>query len=131
MTSTDRSDRACEVLAVAAVWTLDLSGTTIEFRTRSLWGLLKIRGSFKAVEGTFRSKSTTTSCGALNAVPQADPTTERKFVRPSAAWASQLDLSIEAMVGEQIAAPASTGLGDPTIDLVFRFGCGGRGFRGT
>jgi hypothetical protein len=46
----------------------------------------------------------------------------REFVRPRGAWASQLDLSIEAMVGEQIAAPASTGLGDPSIDLVLRFG---------
>ena len=54
MTSTDRGDRASEVLAEAAVWTLDPSGTTIEFRTRSFWGLLKISGSFKAVEGTAR-----------------------------------------------------------------------------
>jgi hypothetical protein len=60
-----------------------------------------------------------------------DPTTEREFVRPRAAWVSELDLSIEAMVGEQIVAPASTGFGDPSIDLVFRSGCGGRGCRGT
>jgi hypothetical protein len=58
-------------------------------------------------------------------------TTARESVQPRAAWASQLDLSIEAMVGEQIAAPASTGLGEASIDLVFRFGCGGRGCRGT
>ena len=58
MTSTDRGDRASEVLAEAAVWTLDVSGTTIEFRTRSFWGLLKIKGSFKAVEGTARVAET-------------------------------------------------------------------------
>jgi hypothetical protein len=35
MNSTDRGNRASGVLAATAVWTLDLSGTTIEFRTRS------------------------------------------------------------------------------------------------
>jgi polyisoprenoid-binding protein YceI len=58
MTSTDRGNRVSEALAVAAVWTLDLSGPTIEFRTRSFWGLLKIRGSFKAVKGTARVTET-------------------------------------------------------------------------
>ena len=50
LTDADIDDPASEVPAVAAVWTLDLSGTTIEFRARSSSGLLKIRESFKAVE---------------------------------------------------------------------------------
>jgi hypothetical protein len=47
-----------------------------------------------------------------------------------AARASQFDFSIEAMWGEQLSAPVSTGLGDLSIDLVLRFGCGRRGSRG-
>jgi polyisoprenoid-binding protein YceI len=35
----------------AGTWLLDPSATTIELRTKAMWGLAKVKGSFKAVEG--------------------------------------------------------------------------------
>jgi polyisoprenoid-binding protein YceI len=59
MTSVNRGTWVDEVLVGApSVWTLDPSATTLEFQTRSFWGLLKIRGNFKAVEGEGRVTET-------------------------------------------------------------------------
>jgi polyisoprenoid-binding protein YceI len=33
-------------------WRLDPAGTTIELRTKAMWGLAKVRGRFKALEGS-------------------------------------------------------------------------------
>ena len=45
--------------------------------------------------------------------------------------ASQFDLRIEAVVGEQIGAPGPAGLGNDRIDLVLRLGGGRSGGRGS
>lgn len=37
---------------VAGQWQLDPIGTTIELRTKAMWGLAKVRGRFNAVEGS-------------------------------------------------------------------------------
>ena len=36
----------------AGQWRLDPTATTIELRTKAMWGLAKVRGRFKAVEGS-------------------------------------------------------------------------------
>jgi hypothetical protein len=46
-------------------------------------------------------------------------------------WASQFDLRIEVVVGEQIGAPGPAGLGNARIDVVLRLGGGGSGGRGS
>jgi polyisoprenoid-binding protein YceI len=37
---------------VAGQWQLDPVGTTIELRTKAMWGLAKVRGRFSAVDGS-------------------------------------------------------------------------------
>ena len=36
----------------AGTWTLDPDSTTIEFHTEAVWGLAKVKGSFRAVSGS-------------------------------------------------------------------------------
>jgi polyisoprenoid-binding protein YceI len=52
MATTEPSGGTEGVLAGAAgAWVLDPSATTIELRTKAMWGLAKVKGRFKAVEG--------------------------------------------------------------------------------
>jgi polyisoprenoid-binding protein YceI len=46
----------------AGTWVLDPSATTIELRTKAMWGLANVKGTFKAVEGG----ATVTSDGGLS-----------------------------------------------------------------
>ena len=53
MTDTNPNPTPPAPLADAAgEWQLDPTGTTIELRTKAMWGLAKVRGHFKAVEGS-------------------------------------------------------------------------------
>jgi polyisoprenoid-binding protein YceI len=53
MTDTNPNPTPPASLADAAgAWQLDPIGTTIELRTKAMWGLAKVRGRFKAVEGS-------------------------------------------------------------------------------
>lgn len=53
MTETNPNATPPESLADAAgQWQLDPTGTTIELRTKAMWGLAKVRGRFNAVEGS-------------------------------------------------------------------------------
>jgi polyisoprenoid-binding protein YceI len=36
----------------AGTWRLDATATTIELRTKAMWGLAKVKGTFKALEGS-------------------------------------------------------------------------------
>jgi polyisoprenoid-binding protein YceI len=52
MTTVSPSDRVNALLTSATgTWTLDPFATTIELRTKSMWGLAKVKGKFKAREG--------------------------------------------------------------------------------
>jgi polyisoprenoid-binding protein YceI len=53
MTATNPNATPPASLADAAgQWQLDPTGTTIELRTKAMWGLAKVRGRFNAVEGS-------------------------------------------------------------------------------
>jgi polyisoprenoid-binding protein YceI len=53
MATTNTPDGAAGLLSEAAgTWTLDPSATTIELRTKAMWGLTKVKGTFKVVEGS-------------------------------------------------------------------------------
>ncbi len=53
MTDTNPNATPPASLAGAAGnWQLDPGGTTIELRTKAMWGLAKVRGRFNAVEGS-------------------------------------------------------------------------------
>jgi polyisoprenoid-binding protein YceI len=53
MTETNPNTTPAAVLAGAVGnWQLDPEGTTIELRTKAMWGLAKVRGRFTAVEGS-------------------------------------------------------------------------------
>ena len=53
MTDTNPNTTPPASLAGAAGnWQLDPGGTTIELRTKALWGLAKVRGRFNALEGS-------------------------------------------------------------------------------
>ncbi len=53
MTETNPNPTPSASLAGAAgSWQLDPTGTTIELRTRAMWGLAKVKGRFNAVEGS-------------------------------------------------------------------------------
>jgi polyisoprenoid-binding protein YceI len=53
MTETNPNATPPPLLSDAAgQWRLDPIGTTIELRTKAMWGLAKVRGRFKAVEGS-------------------------------------------------------------------------------
>jgi polyisoprenoid-binding protein YceI len=51
--------------AAAGAWTLDPAATTITFQTKAMWGLAKVKGSFKAVEGGGTVTETGTVQGSL------------------------------------------------------------------
>jgi polyisoprenoid-binding protein YceI len=52
MTTINTPTPVREVLAGAVgTWSLDPSSTTIEFHTKAMWGLAKVKGTFKAMEG--------------------------------------------------------------------------------
>jgi polyisoprenoid-binding protein YceI len=53
MTETNPNPTPPASLADAAgQWQLDPTGTTIDLRTKAMWGLAKVRGRFNAVEGS-------------------------------------------------------------------------------
>ncbi len=52
MATTEPSDGTEELFAgVVGTWVVDPSATTIELRTKAMWGLAKVKGRFTAVEG--------------------------------------------------------------------------------
>jgi polyisoprenoid-binding protein YceI len=52
MTSASAGDGPVDRLAGAAgAWTLDPTASTIEFESKAMWGLAKVKGRFQAVEG--------------------------------------------------------------------------------
>ena len=44
-------DRALGSATAAGIWRLEAAKSTVEFRARTIWGLVPVRGSFRAVEG--------------------------------------------------------------------------------
>ena len=53
MTSASEGAGAAGLLAGAAgTWKLDPTATTIEFNSKAMWGLVKVKGRLRAVEGT-------------------------------------------------------------------------------
>ena len=53
MTETNPNTTPPASLAGAAgSWQLDPAGTTVELRTKAMWGLAKVRGRFNALEGS-------------------------------------------------------------------------------
>ena len=53
MTETNPSPTPAAALADAVgSWRLDPAGTTIELRTKAMWGLARVRGRFNALEGS-------------------------------------------------------------------------------
>ena len=66
MTSIDGTNQARGVLSGAVgLWTLDPTATTITFKTRAMWGLAKVKGTFKAVGGTAQVADTGQAEGEL------------------------------------------------------------------
>jgi polyisoprenoid-binding protein YceI len=51
-------------------WKLDPAGTTVELRTKAMWGLAKVRGTFKAVSG----EGTVSEDGAVSGTLVIDAT---------------------------------------------------------
>jgi polyisoprenoid-binding protein YceI len=53
MTETNPGNGSAGFLAGAAgSWKLDPAGTTVELHTKAMWGLAKVKGTMKAVEGS-------------------------------------------------------------------------------
>jgi polyisoprenoid-binding protein YceI len=51
MTETNQPPNGLLAAAVGT-WTLDPVGTTVELHTKAMWGLAKVKASFKAIEGS-------------------------------------------------------------------------------
>ena len=51
MSDTQHTDPTAPLNAAAGTWQLDTEATTIEIRTKAMWGLAKIKGSFTALRG--------------------------------------------------------------------------------
>ena len=51
MTSGQDSDPKTLLPGLAGTWLLDRSATTVELRTKAMWGLAKVKGSLAATEG--------------------------------------------------------------------------------
>jgi polyisoprenoid-binding protein YceI len=52
MSDTRHIDPTAPLNAAAGTWQLDAASTTIELRTKAMWGLAKVKGSFTAVRGS-------------------------------------------------------------------------------
>jgi polyisoprenoid-binding protein YceI len=51
MSNTQRTDPTAPLNAAAGTWQLDTEATTIELRTKAMWGLAKVKGTFTALGG--------------------------------------------------------------------------------
>jgi polyisoprenoid-binding protein YceI len=71
MATIEPSGETAGLLAGATgAWVLDPGATTIELRTKAMWGLAKVKGSFTAVEGG----GTVTTDGAVSGTVVIDAT---------------------------------------------------------
>jgi polyisoprenoid-binding protein YceI len=51
MSNPQRTDPTAPLNAAAGTWQLDPEATTIELRTKAMWGLAKVKGTFTALRG--------------------------------------------------------------------------------
>jgi polyisoprenoid-binding protein YceI len=51
MSNTQRTDPTAPLIAAAGTWQLDPEATTIELRTKAMWGLAKVKCTFTALRG--------------------------------------------------------------------------------
>jgi polyisoprenoid-binding protein YceI len=52
MTDTQYIDPTDPLTAAAGTWLLDTAATTVELRTKAMWGLAKVKGTFATLRGT-------------------------------------------------------------------------------
>ena len=65
MTNTQYNDPKAPLTAVAGTWQLDTAASSVELRTKAMWGLAKVKASFAAVGGGGTVSSDGTVSGAL------------------------------------------------------------------
>jgi polyisoprenoid-binding protein YceI len=51
MSNPQHTDSAAPFNAIAGTWQLNTESTTIEIRTKAMWGLAKVKGAFTALRG--------------------------------------------------------------------------------